>query len=137
MQEVNAAASQAAALHAGVVRQHYCEQSIFCFHQLARERRRQRVIPQLSAAWQPGHITLDSYASVQQAAQSLEAYFTASSPEALFAPPETSPNARHALLAAVDLHLTPQQRQQGEGEFYQRYWDERGTELTTMLSEAF
>ena len=35
--------------------------------------------PQLSAAGQPGHITLDSYASTLQAAQTLEAYFSASS----------------------------------------------------------
>ena len=115
LQELNAAALRAAALQAGVVWQHYGEQSTFWFYHLARERRGQTVIPQLSAAGQPGHITLDSYASTQQAAQTLEAYFSASSPAALFAPPETSPLAQHALLAALDLHLTPQQRQQGEG----------------------
>ena len=44
----------------------------------------------------------------------MEAYFSASFPTGLFAPPETSPHAQRALLAALDLHLTPQQRQQGE-----------------------
>ena len=70
---------------------------------------------------------------------------------------------------ALDMHLTPQQRQQGEGtagdgsisleeltqtlqglprgnspgfdglpyEFYQRFWDQLGPELTSVLSEAF
>ena len=98
-----------------MVWQHYGEQSTFWFNHLARERRGQTVIPQLSAAGQPGHITLDSYACTQQATQALEAYYSASSPAGLFAPPETSPHAQHALLAALDLHLTPQQRQQGEG----------------------
>ena len=63
LQELNAAASQTAVLQAGVVWQHYGEQSTFWFYHLARERRGQTVIPQLSAAGQLGHITLDSYAS--------------------------------------------------------------------------
>ena len=81
----------------------------------ARERREQTVIAQLGTAGQPGHITLDTYASTQQAGQALEGYFSASSAEGLFAPPDTSPQAQQQLLMALDLHLTPQQRQQGEG----------------------
>ena len=112
---------------------------------------------------------IDSNASTQQAAQTLKAYFSASSPAGLFAPPDTSPQAQHAILAALDLHLTPRQRQQGEGaagngsivlenliqilqalprgkspgfdglpyEFYQRFWDQLGPELTAVLGEAF
>ena len=111
LQQLNAGASQAAALQAGVVWQHYGEQSTFWFYHLARERREQTVISQLGTAGQPGHITLDTYASSQQAGQALEAYFSASSPEGLFAPPETSPQAQQELLMALDLHLTPQQRE--------------------------
>ena len=101
--------------------------------------------------------------------QALEGYFSASSPQGLFAPPETSPQAQQELLMALNMHLTPQQRQQGEGtagdgsisleeltqtlqglprgkspgfdglpyEFYQRFWDQLGPELTAVLSEAF
>ena len=46
-----------------MVWQHYGVQSTFWFYHLARERRGQTVIPQLSAAGQLGNITLDSYAS--------------------------------------------------------------------------
>ena len=124
---------------------------------------------QLGTAGQPGHITLDTHAGTQQAGQTLEAYFSASSPEGLFKPPETSQQAQQELLMALDLHLTPQQRQQGEGaagdgsismedltqtlrtlprgkspgfdglpyEFYQRFWDQVGPELTAVLSEVF
>ena len=115
LQQLNAGVAQAAALQAGVVWQHYGEQSTFWFYHLARERREQTVIAQLGTAGQPGHITLDTYASTQQAGQALEGYFSASSPEGLFAPPDTSPQAQQQLLMALDLHLTPQQRQQGEG----------------------
>ena len=169
LQQLNAGASQAAALQAGVVWQHYGEQSTFWFYHLARERREQTVIAQLGTPGQPGHITLDTYASTQQAGQALEGYFSASSPEGLFAPPDTSPQAQQELLMALNLHLTPQQSQQGEGtagdgsisleeltqtlqglprgkspgfdglpyEFYQRFWDQLGPELTAVLSEAF
>ena len=114
--QLNAAASQAAALQAGVVWQHYGEQSTFWFNHLARERRGQAVIPQLSAAGQPGHITLDSYACTQQAMTGSGGLLSVPAlQQGLFAPPETSPHAQHALLMALDLHLTPQQRQQGEG----------------------
>ena len=115
LQQLNAGVAQAAALQAGVVWQHYGEQSTFWFYHLARERREQTVIAQLGTAGQPGHITLDTYASTQQAGQALEGYFSASSPQGLFAPPETSPQAQQELLMALDMHLTPQQRQQGEG----------------------
>ena len=115
LQELDSGASQAAARQAGMVWQDYGEQSTFWFYHLARERREQTVIPQLGVAGQPGHITLDTYASSQQAGQVLKAYlYSASSPDGLFAPPETSPQAQQELLTALDLHLTPQQRQQGE-----------------------
>ena len=87
-------------------------------------------------------------------------------PPGLFALPETSPHAQPALLAALNLHLTSQQRQQGEGaagnasisledliqilqalqrgkssgspyESYQSFWDQLGQELTAVLSKAF
>ena len=48
LQELNAGASQAAALQAGVVWQHYGEQSTFWFYHLARERREQTVIHSLA-----------------------------------------------------------------------------------------
>ena len=160
---------QAAALQAGVVWQHHGEQSTFWFYHLAWERRKQTVIAQLGTAGQPGHILLDTYASTQQAGQTLEAYFSASSPDDLFAPPETSPQAQQELLIAFYLHLTPQHRQHEEGaagdgsisiegltqtlqtlprgkspgfdslpfEFYQRFWDQLGPELTAVLSVAF
>ena len=145
------------------------EQSTFWFYHSARERREQTVTAQLGTTGQPGHITLDTYASTQQAGQALEGYFSAGSPQGLFAPPETSPQAQQELLMALDMHLTPQQRQQGEGtagdgsisleeltqtlqglargkspgfdglpyEFYLRFWDQLGPELTAVLSEAF
>ena len=81
LQQLNAGVAQAAALQAGVVWQHYGEQSTFWFYHLARERREQTVIAQLGTAGQPGHIKLDTYASTQQAGQALEGYFSASSPE--------------------------------------------------------
>ena len=162
LQQLNAGVAQAASLQAGVVWQHYSEQSTFWFYHLARDRREQTVIAQLGTAGQPGHVTLDTYASTQQAGKALEGYFSASSPEGLFAPPDTSPQAQQQLLMALDLHLTPQQRQQGEGtagdgsitlqglprgkspgfdglpyQFYQRFWDQLGPELTAVLSEAF
>ncbi|CAL5222084.1 g4391 [Coccomyxa viridis] len=103
------------------------------------------------------------------AAQALETYYSASSPEGLFAPPQTSLDAQDALLAAVNRHLTPAQQQQGEGaagdgsislevlsqalgflprgkapgfdglpyEFYQRFWEQLGPELTAVLQDAF
>ena len=94
LQQLNARVAQAAALQARVVWQHYGEQSTFWFYHVARERREQTVIAQLGAAGQPGHITLDTYASTQQAGQALEAYFSASSSEGLFALPDTSPDRR-------------------------------------------
>ena len=94
---------QAAALQAGVVWRRYGEQSTFWFYHLARDGREHTVIAQLGTAGQPGHITLDTYASIQQARQTLEAYFSASSPEGLFEPPDTLPQEQQELLMALDL----------------------------------
>ena len=170
LQQLNAAASHSAAVQAGVVWQHYGEQSTFWFYHLARERQAQTTITQLHTSTEPLQtVTLDSFESTQQAAQALETYYSASTPEGLFAPPQTSLDAQDALLAAVDRHLTPAQHQQGEGaagdgsisvedltqalsslprgkapgfdglpyEFYQRFWEQLGPELTAVLQAAF
>ncbi|CAL5219684.1 g1571 [Coccomyxa viridis] len=170
LQQLNAAASHSAAVQAGVVWQHYGEQSTFWFYHLARERQAQTTITQLHTSTEPLQtVTLDSFESTQQAAQALETYYSASTPEGLFAPPQTSLDAQDALLAAVDRHLTPAQQQQGEGaagdgsisledltqalsslprgkapgfdglpyEFYQRFWEQLGPELTAVLQAAF
>ena len=99
----------------GWVWQHYGEQSTFWFYHLARERREQTVNAQLGTPGQPGHITLDTYASTQQAGQALEGYFSASSAEGLSAPPETSPQAQQELLMALDLHLNAAAEPAGRG----------------------
>ena len=114
LQQLNAAASQAAAVQAAVVWQHYGEQSTFWFYHLARERQAQTTITQLCTTAEHS-ITLDSLQSTHQAAQALQTYYSASTPEGLFAPPQTSLVAQDRLLAALDLHLSPGQQQQGEG----------------------
>ena len=114
-------------------------------------------------------VALNTFQSTQQAAQALQTYYSADTPEGLFAPPQTSIEAQHTLLAALDLHLSPHQQHQGEGsagdgsisledltkalgtlprskapgfdglpyEFYQRFWEQLGPELTAVLQEAF
>ena len=114
LQQPNAAASQAAAVQAAVVWQHYGEQSTFWFYHLARERQAQTTITQLRTTAEHS-ITLDTLQSTQQAAQALQTYYSAGTPEGLFAPPQTSLVAQDRLLAALDLHLSPSQQQQGEG----------------------
>ena len=116
LQELNAAASQSAAMQAGVVWQHYGEQSTFWFYHLARERQAQTTITHIRTTIEPPQtVTLDSFESTQQAASALQTYYSASTPDGLFAPPQTSVDAQDALLAAVDRRLTPEQQQQGEG----------------------
>ena len=66
------------------------------------------ISPEQTRTRQPRQI--NSYASTQQAAQTLKAELSASSPAGVLVPPDTSTQAPHALLAALDLHLTPQQR---------------------------
>ncbi len=168
LQQLNAAASQTAAVQAAVVWQHYGEQSTFWFYHLARERRAQTTITQLRTTAEHT-VALNTFQSTQQAAQALQTYYSADTPEGLFAPPQTSIEAQHTLLAALDLHLSPHQQHQGEGsagdgsisledltkalgslprskapgfdglpyEFYQRFWEQLGPELTAVLQEAF
>ncbi|CAL5223395.1 g5903 [Coccomyxa viridis] len=66
---LNAAALHSAAVQAGVVWQHYGEQSTFWFYHLARERQAQTTITQLHTSTEPLQtVTLDSFESTQQAA---------------------------------------------------------------------
>jgi hypothetical protein len=88
LQGLNAAAANFAAVQAGVVWQHYGEQSTFWFYHLARERQAQTTITRIHTSTEPRQtVTLDSFQSTQQAAQALQAYYSASAPEGLFAPP--------------------------------------------------
>ena len=114
LQQLNAAASRTAAVQAAVVWQHYGEQSTFWFYHLARERRAQTTITQLRTTAEHT-VALNNFQSTQQAAQALQTYYSADTPEGLFAPPQTSIEAQHTLLAALDLHLSPHQQHQGEG----------------------
>jgi len=168
LQQRNAAASQTAAVQAAVVWQHYGEQSTFWFYHLARERRAQTTITQLRTTAEHT-VALNTFWSTQQAAQALQTYYSADTPEGLFAPHQTSIEAQHTLPAALGLHLSPHQQHQGEGaagdgsisledltkalcslprskapgfdglpyEFYQRFWEQLGPELTAVLQEAF
>ena len=104
LQQLNAAASQTAAVQAAVVWQHYGEQSTFWFYHLARERRAQTTITQLRTTTEHT-VALNTLQSTQRAAQALQTYYSASTPEGLFAPPQTSIAAQNTLLAALDLHL--------------------------------
>ena len=98
-----------------MVWQHYGEQYTFWFYHLARERQAQTTITHICTSTEPRQtVTLDSFQATQQAAQALQAYYSASSPDGLFAPPQTSLEAQDALLAAVDCQLSAEQHQKGE-----------------------
>ena len=68
-----------------------------------------------TSAEPPHTVTLDSFQSTQQAAQAFQAYYSASTPEGLFAPLQTSVDAQDALLAALDRQLSQDQQFQGDG----------------------
>ena len=97
------------AVQAGVVWQHYGEQSTFWFYHLARERQAQTMIHTSTEPLQT--FTLDSFESTQQAAQALETSYSASTPQGLFAPPETSLAPR---MRSLQLLSNSQEREQLE-----------------------
>ena len=97
--------AQAAAVRAGVLWQHYGEQSTHYFYHLSRQRQQATVMSEVADPW--GQTSSLSTAEGRAAAgQTLADFFSSDSPHGLFRPRSTVPAAQQDMLAALDSHLT-------------------------------
>ena len=157
--------AQAAAVRAGVLWQHYGEQSTHYFYHLSRQRQQATVMSEVADPW--GQTSSLSTAEGRAAAgQTLADFFSSDSPHGLFRPRTTVPAAQQDMLAALDSHLTeeataaceaadtitldelstsldtlPRGKRPGSDglpyEFLQHFWEDLGPVLLPVFLESF
>ena len=97
--------AQAAAVRAGVLWQHYGEQSTHYFYHLSRQRQHATIMSEVTDIW--GQTApLDTPEGRATAGQTLADFFSSDSPHGLFRPRSTAPAAQHEMLSALDKHLS-------------------------------
>ena len=157
--------AQAAAVRAGVLWQHYGEQSTHYFYHLSRQRQHATTMSEVADIWGQS-ARLDTPQGRATAGQTLADFFSSESPHGLFRPRATAPAAQQDLLAAVDSHLSenaasaceaggsltldelsrslatfPRGKRPGSDglpyEFLQQFWQDLGPILLPVFLEAF
>ena len=103
------------AVKAGVLSQHYGEQSTFWFYHLAKQRSKASVLHEVRTSDSHDPIVLSSIEACQAAGLHLASTFSSDSPSGLFAEGLTDPHAQDILLSSVSRQLSQEACQKCEG----------------------